>query len=786
MDSVAERVVPQWIRRRWAVKMGIAALVVIIAVGSVGAFAFVQTSDRLSQDVAFRMETASETQASALGEWTEQTRGYTRVLAESEAVQSDDPERISAFLTDKVESDQGPSSVTAVHYLDTSAGVFRAGTADDRVGTDDGWSDYPWSDGAVETDSGGVSISEPFVDPQTGAPSVAFVSTVPGHEGRALALVVDLEQKASEMPRPVRDSFTKVVDSDGTTVLSHRTDQIRSQNMGEQDVEEVDSMAVEKGLDGQSGYMEMEMGGSRMTMGYAPVEGTDWVLMTHSPKSTMFALQQQVSRNILLVAASSLLGFGVIIVLIKRRTIDTLDELTAKANALEAGNLDTDLRSARVDELGQLYAAFGSMRDSLRESLDEAESARERAEDERKRAEEERERSEALVDHLEATADEYSAGMQRAADGDLSVRLTPDDENDAMAQIAEAFNGMATDLERTVAEIREFADEVAASSQEVTAGAEEIRTASREVAESVQEISAGADRQQASLRDASDEMQTLSGTVEEVAASANQVASTAQQASDLGVTGQRAAADAIDEMETIEANTDETIASVEGLVEEVAEVSEIVDLISDIADQTNQLALNASIEAARAGDAGEGFAVVADQVKELAAETTQATEQIDARIERIQSSTTETADDIREMEEGVSAGASTVEEALDALEELARQVEETNTGVQEITRATDDQASATEETVGMIDEVTEVAERTSNEAANASAAAEEQTSALTEVADTSRSLAEQTDELQRRLDAFTVGTDTGRSGAHGTHADAAPGSRTATDGGGPA
>lgn len=742
---------------------------VLLVVAGIGVATYVQTSEQLSQDTQNRMQLAAETEATSLSEWVAATERQAQVTARSSAVQSDDPEEVSRFLGNAVEGGAAADEVVAINYLDSASGRIRASSSAALAGERPSDLGAPSADLASDLGEGSVVVSQPFATPESESPIVAVVANVPNHPDRALVLWIDLASRSEELPRPVRDSFTKVVDSDGVTVLSHRTGQIHTQNMGGPGV---DSMAVERGLQGEAGYMEMPMMGTTMTMGFAPVEGTDWVLMTHSPKSTMFALQRDISRNLLFILGTALVGFGLVAGYVARDTTRTLDRLTSKARALEDGDLDVDLASGRRDEFGRLFGAFASMRDSIRASIDEAESARERAEAER-------EQSAALVDHLESKADAFSDDMERAAAGDLGVRLSPESESAAMTQIAEAFNEMVAELELTVDRIQRFAEDVATASEEVTASTEEVKTASEQVSESIQEVSAGAEEQQQQLESVSAQMEQLSGSIEEVASSADEVAATAERAAELGAEGRESAARASDTMDTIEASTAASVDEVESLAADIDEVGEIVDLISGIADETNMLALNASIEASRAGEAGKGFAVVADEVKSLAQETTEATAQIESRIDGIQSAADEAVADLQRTNEHVSTGAETIEAAIDDLDGLAERVEEANAGVQEIDAVTDDQAGSTEEAASQVDSVAQLAEESTRAAENVSAAAEEQASSLTEVAENAKSLAGRADELRRHLESFSVD----RGGDAGTDDAPAGSAAAAADGG---
>ncbi|SDY28256.1 methyl-accepting chemotaxis protein [Halobellus clavatus] len=742
MRPLREIVIPAMIRKRWAVKSGIAIFVILLFIGSVGAVTYVETNEELSQDAQIRLETAAETQSVSLSEWVQQMRTAAQTLAYSAPVQSGDSPQISAYLSQQLEDGKLPSDVVVVHYLDTQTGIYRASSESEAVGANAAVRGIPWMQRSLDLGENGVRVSEPYEDPNTQTAAAAVIAAVPNQENRVLVMVIDLESYAAGLPRPLQDSFTKVVDSDGTTVLSHRTDEILTQNMGASDTESVDSMAVKNGLDGQSGYMEMEMSGTEMAMGYAPVAGTDWVVMIHSPTSTLFALQQQISQNLLILLGGALLGFAVLGVTIGRNTISELNRLTSKAQALEDGDLDVAFESARVDEIGQLYGAFGGMRDALRERIREAER--------------EKQRSAELVDHLEAKADAYSSGMERAADGELTVRVDPESENAAMTQIGEAFNAMVGNIEETVVEIRSFADRVAVASEEVTAGTAESQSASEQMNASIQDIAADAESQSANLQEVAAEMQDLSGTIEEVASSVDEMATKSQQTATLGEEGRESATAALEEMDAIESQAEQTITEVESLAGEMDEIGEIVEVITDIAEQTNMLALNASIEATQANNGGEGFAVIADEIKELAQEVADSTDEIEGLITDIQASTDEVVGSIREMGERVEDGAATTEDASAALRAIADNVEASNQSIQEISDATDAQASSTEEVASMVDQVSTKAERVNEESDTVSAAAQEQTASLTQVAQSAETLADQADELQAQLAAFTV------------------------------
>ena len=374
--------------------------------------------------------------------------------------------------------------------------------------------------------------------------------------------------------------------------------------------------------------------------------------------------------------------------------------------------------------------------------------------------EQRREEVEWLNQHLETKADTYSAAMDRAADGDLTVRLDADSESEAMEQIGAAFNEMMDDIESTMQDVQSFAGEVSAASEKTVEGVDTAEARSEDVSRSVTEIAEGADEQREMLEQVSGEMNNLSATIEEVASSTETVADAAQQTASIADEGQDTAGAAIDSVNESQDAIDETAEKVRVLDERMADIGEIVDLISDIAEQTNLLALNANIEAARAGGSGggsDGFAVVADEVKQLAEETQEAAQEIEELIAGTQAQTQATVEEVRTAEEHMEEGAEAVKDAADAFAEVAANAGETDDGIREISKATDDQAASTEETVSMVEEVAGISRSTADEADDVSEAADEQLTAMSQATAEAGSLAEQADRLRALLRKFDVG-----------------------------
>jgi branched-chain amino acid transport system substrate-binding protein len=372
--------------------------------------------------------------------------------------------------------------------------------------------------------------------------------------------------------------------------------------------------------------------------------------------------------------------------------------------------------------------------------------------------------SEKLRERIESCAEEYSEITERCADGDLSARLPTDTENDAMREIATAFNGMLDEIEGTVKHLQEFSEDVAASSQQATSGAQEAKTAGEEVSDSMEGVRSRADRQSERLEEVSKEMNSLSATVEEIASTAQTVAQLSEETAEVGTEGRSTAKQARHEMEDIQGEMSSVVESVEELDKKVAQIDEIIELISDIADQTNVLALNANIEAARADGgsttgASEGFAVVAEEVKQLAEETQDSAADISEIVEEVQERTSTTVERIRSTEREMEEATRSVEDAVDSFVDVVENIEETDEGVQEISRAVDSQATSTEEVLSMINDVAELGEETADAAEGASVAAEKQASSMAQVTSSIELLATQAKELQKRLDSFSVSAE---------------------------
>ena len=756
-SSITATLTPGFVRRRYSVKFAVSILLVVLVIGAAGFYGYQQTKETVETNTKSQLREASDLRAAALSGWTESIRDQTR------SVSAGDSLRTTGDAESYLQTEQSRLSddILGIHLVNSSTNSVMAST-DPISGFELSKLGVPWANAQVTSGSAEASdrvwISsgayESRLMPYTRGQVVAFASAVPNTDDRYVVVVTRIQSRLDTIKGGETAGRTQIVNASGGTVL----------DSGSQ---------VESSLHGSALSAARESGDPQFQQAdgevyaYSRVDGTDWVAVTSVDTAQAFQVRNAVGQYVLFIVLSALGMLAVGAVVLGRQTVTPLARLRDRASEMEDGELNVDLQTNRVDEIGRLYGAFASMRDSLRDQIQEAETARERAETAREEAEQ-------LNRHLERKADEYSDVMGAVSDGDLTARMDTASENEAMSEIAREFNGMIGEIDRTVANLRTFATDVASASEEVTASSEEVQSASRQVSESVQSISDGAERQNEQFQAVSGEMESLSTTTEEIAATTNEVADIAERTAETGREGRDAAEDAIEGMAELESGSTSAVAAIEDLESEMAQIDELIEFIGDIAKETNMLALNANIEASRGGSEAaaedEGFAVVAQEVKELASETKDAADDIEARLESIQDQTDATVAEVQQTADQVAEHTERVEDAAGALDEIAAYAQKTNEGVQEISATTEEQAASTQEVVAMVSEAATISEETTSEAENVAAAAEEQTASLSEVTESAGHLAQRASQLSQALDRFD--TQSSASADDGFVADA--------------
>ncbi len=282
------------------------------------------------------------------------------------------------------------------------------------------------------------------------------------------------------------------------------------------------------------------------------------------------------------------------------------------------------------------------------------------------------------------------------ADGDLTVTATVSE--DITGAIADSINYTVEELRVLVGRINDAAGRV---------------TQATEIAQQTSaELLAAAERQSVEIQDAGRSVLAMASSMSEVSGSANLSAQVARQSLAAAGKGTVAVQDSIKGMNEIREQIQETSKRIKRLGESSQEIGEIVELISDITEQTNVLALNAAIQAASAGDAGRGFTVVAEEVQRLAERSGEATKQIAAIVKTIQTDTQGAVSAMEESTRGVVEGAKLSDAAGQALAEIGDVSQNLAQLIESISDATRTQADSATSVAGKMQDILRVTEQT--------------------------------------------------------------------------
>lgn len=342
------------------------------------------------------------------------------------------------------------------------------------------------------------------------------------------------------------------------------------------------------------------------------------------------------------------------------------------------------------------------------------------------------------------------------ADGDLTMEPIQIKNKDEIGMLADGINHMGTSLASLIRQVKATAEQVAASSEELTASAEQTSMATEQVATTIGEVAGGSQEQVRTVEDIVEAMNQLSAGIQQIAVSMQNMSEASSRSLSVAVGGNKTIQQTISQMDAIHASMHSTSHVVRELGDQSQEITKIVDVITGIAGQTNLLALNAAIEAARAGEQGRGFAVVADEVRKLAEQSSASAQQIGQLIGSIQELTEKAVEAMKSGTEEITGGRELVYQSGEAFKSLYESVAEVSDQAGDVTAATQQMTASTEHVAGSIDVISTMAETAASATQEISASAEEQLASMEEISSSSNALSQLAEEMNEAINKFKV------------------------------
>lgn len=339
--------------------------------------------------------------------------------------------------------------------------------------------------------------------------------------------------------------------------------------------------------------------------------------------------------------------------------------------------------------------------------------------------------------------------------GDLTCRVQMA-SNDELAQISNGINDLTAGIHGLLQQIASASGKVAVSTGQLTENIRQADTMTGRVTASIQKVALDSEKQLGAVKDTSVIVEGISAMMEEVAAGAAEMANLSDNAAQAASAGKTSIDQVVAQMGIVDGGSREAQVAAEKLKADSEQIGEIVTLISMVANQTNLLALNAAIEAARAGEHGKGFAVVADEVRKLAEQSDQAARQIKDVVTRNHSSIDHVVGAIEQAVSDISKGVDMVNSAGGKFADINNQIGQVTERVAMIASAVHEAADGNQRIVGAIREVEKLSRNAAGEVANVTTATEEHSVSMRQMTVASQTMAELAEGLQSSVKKFRI------------------------------
>ncbi|WML44846.1 HAMP domain-containing methyl-accepting chemotaxis protein [Neobacillus sp. PS3-40] len=349
-----------------------------------------------------------------------------------------------------------------------------------------------------------------------------------------------------------------------------------------------------------------------------------------------------------------------------------------------------------------------------------------------------------------------SQAVQQVASGDLTGTEIKMKQKDEISDLARSYNQMKQSLREIIGETSLTSEQIAALSEELYASAEQTSLTIDHIASSYQTVSDNANSQSKGLQETIGIVGQMTEGVQQIVKSSQEMENSAKSTAAISVEGRSAIKQTIEQMNSIQTTVEQVARTIQGLGEQTQHIGKIVEVITEIAGQTNLLALNAAIEAARAGEHGKGFAVVADEVRKLAEESSQSAKRITDYIQDIREKINAL---IQEMEHGtkeVATGIEVVNFAGNSFSKIETSIHDVACKINEVGSSIKQLVSGVEQVSSSTHLISSSSEEIANQSLTVFSATEEQSASMREITLSANSLSSMAETLRNTVEKFKL------------------------------